>query len=230
MTPGIGTLNEKPLHEALKRWYTRPGDKLEVPVDGYVIDIVRRGLLVEIQTRSFAAIRRKLEKLLTTHRVRLVYPIAREKWIVRQSADDGDRLSRRRSPKRGQFVHIFDELVSCPRLFMNPGFSLELLLVQEEEVRRHDARSGWRRGGWVTCERRLLEVVGRKVCRSPRDLAAFIPRTLAEPFTTSDLAASIARPRRLAQKMVYCLRSIGCITPVGKRGNAVLYERVREKA
>jgi hypothetical protein len=37
----IGTLNEKPLHEALKKWYARPGDKFEVPVDGSIADIVR---------------------------------------------------------------------------------------------------------------------------------------------------------------------------------------------
>ena len=39
---GIGLLNEKPLHASLKQWYARPGDRFEVPVDGFVIDIVRR--------------------------------------------------------------------------------------------------------------------------------------------------------------------------------------------
>lgn len=48
--PGIGRLNEGPLHAALKRWCARPGDRLEAVVDGYVIDIVRADLLLEIQT------------------------------------------------------------------------------------------------------------------------------------------------------------------------------------
>ncbi len=75
----ISTLNEKPLHESLKSWYARPGDLFEVPVDDFIVDIVRDGLLVEIQTRNFSSIRRKLEELVAHHSVRLVYPISREK-------------------------------------------------------------------------------------------------------------------------------------------------------
>ena len=45
----ISTFNEKPLHAALKAWYARAGDRLEVQVDGFIIDIVRDGLLIEIQ-------------------------------------------------------------------------------------------------------------------------------------------------------------------------------------
>ena len=104
----IGTLNEKPLHEALKRWYGQPGDPFEVPVDGFVADIVRGDLLIEIQTRNFSSIKRKLEKLFINHPVRLVYPIPREKWITKLNPSDGNSpVSRRRSPKRGAFEHVF---------------------------------------------------------------------------------------------------------------------------
>src|SRR5919106_3118329 len=84
--PGIGLINEKPLHASLKQWYARPGDRFEVPVDGFVIDIVRDDLLIEIQTRNFASIKSKLTKLVCCHKVRLVYPIVQEKWIVRLPA------------------------------------------------------------------------------------------------------------------------------------------------
>jgi hypothetical protein len=222
----IGTLNEKPLHEALKKWYARANDKFEVSVDGFVVDIVRGKLLVEIQTRNFGAIRRKLEKLLVHHKVRLVYPIPCEKWILKQADDEDSPDSRRKSPKRGGFEDIFDELVSLPKLLMNPNFSIELLLIEEEEARRYDGVRGWRRRGWVTEERRLLKVVEHRTIKTPADLAGFIPRGLTEPFTTSDLAAATSKPRRLAQKMVYCLRLAGCITMVGKRANAILYARI----
>jgi hypothetical protein len=199
---GISTLNEKPLHEALKKWYAQPGDQFETPVEGSVIDIVRGDLLIEIQTRSFAAIRRKLEKLTANHPVRLVYPIPGEKWIIKPVENNTDPVSRRRSPKRGSFVHVFEELVSLPALLTNPNFSLDLLLIQEEEVRSYDADRCWRRRGWVTHERRLLKVMDRLILQAPADLRAFIPSTLSEPFSTADLAAAIAQPRRLAQKMV----------------------------
>ena len=67
---GIGSLNEKPLHASLKKWYARPEDRFEVEVDGFVIDIVRDDQLLEIQTGNFASIRSKLKKLVRSHRVR----------------------------------------------------------------------------------------------------------------------------------------------------------------
>ncbi len=222
----IGTLNEKPLHEALKQWYAQPNDMFEVLVDGFVIDIVRDDLLVEIQTRNFSAIKRKLEKLLAHHRVRLVYPIPYEKWIVKQPHGKDGPVSRRKSPKRGIFENVFDELVSFPQLLINPNFSLELLLIQEEEVRRHDGVRGWRRRGWITSERRLLGVVEQRIIESPAEMSAFIPHDLAEPFTTSDLATAIVKSRSFAQKMAYCLRLMGCIAPVGKHANSILYARL----
>ena len=225
MSTEIGSLNEKPLHAALKEWYARPDDEFEVSVDGFIVDIVRGDLLVEIQTRNFAGIKRKLTRLTRRHPVRLVYPIAREKWIVKLAPNGLGQLSRRKSPKRGTLEEVFRELVSFPQLLSNANFSLDVLLIQEEEVRRFDAKRGWRRRGWVTHERRLLQVVDQRLFEAPADLMSLFPAQLIEPFTTSDLAAAIGRPRRLAQRMAYCLREMGMISPVGKQGRTILYGR-----
>ena len=224
----IGTLNESPLHADLKAWYARPDDRFEVAVDGFVVDIVRGDLLVEIQTANFSSIKRKLAALTANHRVRLVYPVARERWIVKLARDGRGRPKRRKSPKRGSIEEVFKELVSFPHLLADPSFSLDVLLVQEEEVRHYDGKRGWRRRGWVTDERRLLQVVESRIFETPADLAALIPTSLPEPFTTAELAAAVGRPRWLAQKMAYCLREMGMVSPVGKRGNAILYVRGSE--
>jgi hypothetical protein len=71
----------------LKAWYRRPGDLVEHPVDGYVVDLVRGGMLVEIQTGGLAPLRRKLECLLDRYSVRLVVPVALTRRIVRLSGD-----------------------------------------------------------------------------------------------------------------------------------------------
>lgn len=226
----ISTLNEKPLHAALKKWYAQPGDQVEVYIDGFLIDIVRGDLLVEIQTRGFSAIKQKLTRLTVHHPVRLVYPIAQGKWIVKLAEDGRTPLGRRKSPKRGHFELVFEELVSFPRLLLNPNFAIEVLLVREEEIRRYDRTRGWRRRGWITHERRLLQVVGQRLFETPADMANLIPPALVEPFTTSELAAAIGRPRRLAQRMAYCLREMGVIAPVGKHGNAILYRTIEHLA
>jgi hypothetical protein len=108
-----------------------------VTIDRFRIDVVREGELIEIQTRSFSSIRRKLCALLDSHPVRLVYPIPYEKWVVRVEPN-GNLIERRKSPRRGSLIHLFDELVSFPQLMAHPNLSLEVLLTREEEIRCAD--------------------------------------------------------------------------------------------
>jgi len=222
----IGTLNEKPLHAALKSWYSRPGDQLEVRVDNFVIDIVRGEQLIEIQTRHLYAIKRKLTVLVEAHPVRLVLPLAQEKWILRVAEDGTSVLGRRRSPRRRSIEYLFDELVSLPRLLLHPNFSLEVLLVQEEEVRVRDDSVNWRRRGWASSERRLLDVLGQRIFERPADLLALLPSGLPDAFTPVDLARATGQPAWLARKMTYCLREMRVLEAVGKRGRSNLFGRV----
>jgi hypothetical protein len=146
--PTIGTLNEGALHAQLKNWYQRPGDRIERVVDGFVVDLVRGDLLVEIQTGSFAPLRRKLELLTRQHRVRLVAPLPLVRRIIRLS-DEGELLSARRSPRRGRAEDIFNRLVSIPSLLRRPHFELELLLTHQDELRVYRPGKAFRRHGWV---------------------------------------------------------------------------------
>lgn len=213
------------LHSALKDLYTNPGDRQEVPLEGYVIDVISGDTLIEIQTRSFASIKQKLLDLVPHHPVCLVHPIARERWIIKQSGKGQKTQSRRKSPKKGQYVHVFNELVSFPTLLAEENLSLDVVLTQENEVRRHQPGRAWRRRGWVTHRRHLIGIVERRRFEHPADLAALLPPTLHEPFSTADLARALKEPRRLAQRMAYCLRELHVIVPVDKRGNTILYAR-----
>jgi hypothetical protein len=227
--PHVGTLREKPLHAALKRWYAEVGDRIEEPVDGFVIDLVRDGVLIEIQTSGFSSMKRKLVKLLDNYAVHVVHPIPVEKWIVKLD-EAGQVISRRKSPKRGAAVDLFGELVSFPGLIAHPNLTLEVLFIREEEVRRFDGTKAWRRKGWVVEERRLLEVIDRLIVDSPEALASLLPNEVTLEFTTADLADALRRNRRLAQQMTYCLRHAGVIEMVGKDGNTIVYSRTDEFA
>ena len=217
---GIGLLNEKALHASLKQWYARPEDRFEVPVDGFVIDIVRDDLLIEIQTSNFSSIKSKLTKLTRCHRVRLVYPIVQEKWIVRSG--NGKGAIRRKSPKRGRLEDLFWELVSIPQLLLNPNFSLEVLMIRGEEVRHYTAATRKVRKGWLIEGRRLLDVLDQRSFGQSADWLRFLPDGL-ELFTTGDLARLMNTRIELAQKMAYCLREAKMIELIGKRGRANLY-------
>lgn len=225
----IGLLNEKPLHASLKEWVGQPGDRFEVAVDGYVIDIVRDDLLLEIQTGNFSSIKAKLNTLVNRHRIRLIYPIAQEKWIIKLATSEEDGPTRRKSPKRGRVEDLFWELVRFPQLMTDDNFALEVLLIKQEEVRRFEKKRHWRRRGWGIEERRLLEVVDRQLFEEPADWRGLLPERLADPFTTKDLAEAVGIGRKLAQKMAYCLREMGVIQPVGKRARSNLYELSQRK-
>jgi hypothetical protein len=224
-SPHIGTLTERSLHAAIKEWYGRPGDQLEVRVEGYVIDIVRGGLLIEIQTRHLYALTRKLTRLLPNFPVRLVHPIPQEKWIVRQAAG-GRMMGRRKSPRHGRPVDIFRELVRIPDLLCHPNLSIELLLTQQDEILRDDGAGSWRRRGWSIVDQLFLGVVDQYRFESPADYCALLPPRLDQPFTNHELAAALRCPLALAQKMSFTLRRIGCLSVTGKRGNALLHQSV----
>jgi len=225
-TPHIGTLREKPLHASLKRWYAQPGDRMEAPVDGFVIDLVRGELLIEVQTSGFSSLKQKIATLLDLdHEVRVVHPIPVNKWIVKVEAD-GTVLDRRRSPKHGSPTDIFSELVSFPDLIAHPHFEIDVILTEEDEYRRHTPGRSWRRKGWTVEERRLIDVIDTLPISSTADLATLLPTEIIEPFTTADLAVSLSVTRRTAQQMAYCLRIAGVIIAVGKKGNAVEYRAI----
>ncbi len=221
---GINTYNEAPLHAALKHWIASPEDRVESPVDGYVVDVVQGNLLIEVQTSNFGGIRGKLNDLCARHPVRLVHPIAAEKWIVTRTAS-GQAERRRKSPKRGRLEDIFSEMVHLPGLMKHENFSLEVFLISEEEVRNPVPPRGRRRKAWIREERRLLKVLERRVFRTPSDLEGLLPPDLPDPFTARDLAERTGCRLRLAQKVVYCLSGMDVLSTAGRRGRAKLYGR-----
>ena len=222
---GIGTLRETALHAGLKAWYTRSGDALEVSVDGYVVDLLRGDTVIEIQTGHFSAIGPKLRALLTRRPVRLVHPIAVQRWIVQPAADRDSALRRHKSARRGCAAQVFAQLVSFPELLSHPNFSLEVVLVWEEEIRHVRLRPRRsRRRQWQVVDRRLLQVIESRVLSGPADCLALLPAGLARPFTNLELARALHQPATLAAQMTYCLRRMGALSAIGKRGRAILHE------
>jgi hypothetical protein len=222
------TLREGSLHAALKARYAAivAGAGVEAAVDGFVVDVAGRDELVEVQTASFASARRKLERLVVSHHVVLVHPIPVEKWLVSVDAD-GAVLGRRRSPRHGLALDLFDELVSIPGLVADPNFRIELALTREEEVRgpipdgtRYRYPRTWRR-----LDRRLIDVVETRCIDTPADLLSLLPPGLPEPFTTADIVAATGRSKRLAMRAVYCLERSGAIARLARSGRLATYGR-----
>ena len=150
-------MTEYSLHAGIKEWYSVLGGQVEVKVDDFIVDVLKDGLLIEIQTRNLSAIKKKLGKLLLANQVRLVYPIARVKWIVYVS-NSGEFVRKRRSPKKGKIIDLFIEMLHLSDLINDKNFSFEVFLIEEEELRCDDGKGSWRRRGVSIKDRKLLKV------------------------------------------------------------------------
>ncbi len=221
--PHIGTLNEGSLHAALKQIYSEPGDAFEVPMEGFVIDIVRDAglpseLLVEIQTGAFGAMGNKMDRLLAERRMLLVHPIALETVLHKPGAKP------RRSPKRGSIYSLFDELVSIPTLLDHPNLELEVVLVRVAKTQVHDARARRGRGGFRTVDRTLEAIIETRRFRTLEDLLELLPPALPPTFTTADLTSSGILSRDAAQRLAYCFRAAGLIKQVDRTKAGIHYQ------
>ena len=155
----IGEFNERSLHRSLKERYAVVGSATEQAIEGFVVDAVNGGHIVEVQTGSFWPLRNKLQRLLNAYSVTLVHPVARDRYIVNVAVDRTMPATRRRSPRHGSVFDVFSSLVSIPAMLAHPNLTLDVVLTVEEELRALSDRPGrWRRG-WACVDRRLVDVV-----------------------------------------------------------------------
>jgi len=242
--PEAGSINlyaESALHAALKLHFAEPGDRLEVKVEGSIIDLVKRlpnmsaeaafpydakALeLVEIQTKGLGKIAAKVLSLSKGHRIRVVVPIALETKIARLDPLTGEFLSERKSPKRGDLYSLFDELIHAPSLIASPNVSIELALVLLREIKTKDGSGSWRKRGDRVVARELLEVVSTRRFRTRAEWLALLPRGLPTEFTSFELGEKLGIGAARARKILYAYAKAGLLIEAGKRGRMKAYTR-----
>ena len=222
MTSIIGTLNEGALHRSLKELHVATGDEIECDVDGYVVDVKKADRIVEIQTTNLHRVVTKIQTLVRSHFLHLVYPIAERITITKKHSDGS--VQKRKSPKQGTIYEIFSALVSAPTIIQQPNFCLEVPMIHEEQIRVFDDNKAWRRRHWVVVERRLIEAIHTHSFSDETDLWSLFSGHLPDTFTSKDVAHAIGIGRRLAQQSLYCLRKCGVVDVVGKKGNELIHQ------
>jgi hypothetical protein len=212
------------LHIALQLHYAGDDGVMEALVEGYRADVLRDGVIYEVQTGSFGSIRDKLRRLLRRYPVVLVYPVPERKVIV-QLDGEGRETSARRSPKHGAMTEVFAQLLHLHDLPRHRNLSLEIVVTHERELRRRDGMGSWRRQGVSLVGRELVEVLRTQRFERPKDLAALLPEELPREFTVAELREALKLRKIVAGRMAYALCKLGVIKHVGKRGNAFVYRR-----
>lgn len=221
----IGTLSEKTLHSTLK-YYLEPCDDFhEVAVCGYVADIMRDGCIIEIQTRGFDRLRNKLRAFLKDYPVTVVFPIAAEKTYFVTDSESGEVSPPKKSPRRGNIYDAFKELYKIKMLLESDNLYFHFVLLDVTEYRRTVKKSRRNHKGYELVERIPCNIINEVFIDSKEDFDKLIPDALPSPFTSSDLAKAIKRPRSLAQTALNVLLHVGAVTRVGKNKNTYLYEK-----
>ena len=141
---GIGTQKEKLLHATLKNYFAGEEGEQEVPVLGYVADVLGKDGIVEIQTGSFSKIKEKLSVLTDQYPVTLVCPLMRQKTVFWLDPRDGSVSGGRRSPKKGALCHLLCELLPLWELVGKEHFRIVIFYYDGQEYRLAD---GWSRDG-----------------------------------------------------------------------------------
>jgi len=221
----IGTRKESSLHKSLKFHYSGTGGETEKAAGPYVCDAcTSEGEFIEVQTGSFAPLKEKVKALTSTGKVRIIYPVAVQKYIELYDSR-GCLIRRRKSTRKGSLWDLFDALIYAPELPLLKRLTIELAVIDVVEKRIDDGKGSWRRKG-VRIVDRFLGAWHQSVClKSLKDYRQFVPFRKNERFIFRRLAEKAGISTALARKTLYVLTKIGLVEKTGKQGNAFVYKR-----
>lgn len=222
---GIGTLKEKPLHLMLKHYFEEDESKHEIRIGKYVADIQRDEGIIEIQTRSFDKLRKKLQVFLESSKVTIVYPVPYIKWIYWINEETGETSEGRKSPKKGSPYLIFHELYKIKEFLCHPNLSLCIILINMDEYKLLNGWSYNKKRGATRYDRIPLELIDEIYINRLKDYAKLIPETLENSFTSKDYQKASKLSLSAAQKALNILFHVKAVRRVDKIGNSYVYER-----
>ncbi|MBO4868007.1 MAG: hypothetical protein J5582_15820 [Ruminococcus sp.] len=219
---GIGTLAEKTVHAVLKEYYGGGEENKEIPLGGFVADVVSEDGVIEIQTRALYRLERKLEALLPLCRVTVVYPIEDRKYLLDIDPDSGELVSRRLSPKRVKIWHGIAELYGIRKYLGNDNLTIRFPVLTVEETRIRGAEKK-RRADKI--DKIPLEMTAEVVIRRKEDMAELLPVNLPDGFTAAEFAKLCRVNADTAGKCIRVLSVMGIITECGKQGRCKLWRK-----
>ena len=217
------------MHAALKSYYEPDFESREVKVGGFVADIVGENGIIEIQTRGFDRLSRKLDVFLEAARVTVVYPVVPKRGLCWVDPETGEIFEKRKSPKKGAAYDVFPELYKIKNQLIHPNFRLCIPLLEVTDYKYLDGYGRQKKLRATRGERIPEALLGEVICESRWDYLNLLPEALPEPFTTKTLAKAMRRSQTQAQCAANVLYSMGVLERVGKEKNAYLYVKKQEE-
>ena len=222
----IGTKTEYRVHGALKYLFQQDDEFHEVRVDGFICDAVKDNEVIEIQTRAFERLKKKLDTLTKTHTVTVVYPIITEKRVIVTYAESGE-CSIRKSPKKGRSCDFLIEAYKIKEYLKAPNLRFCLVLLSVDESRLYKGTKADRKPFQkpISTERVPTALHSVIALDTPNDYLQFLPDKLPECFNSEIFARLLGIPRSDAGCALNILTELGVICRIGRLGRAYIYEK-----
>ncbi|MCM1104160.1 MAG: hypothetical protein NC409_08625 [Clostridium sp.] len=223
---GIGTLSEKTIHAIMKYYYAPDPAYHERKVGAFVADIMVDGEIMEIQTRAFNSLRRKLDAFLPGHDVTVIYPIAHTKWLSWIDPETGEVTKPRKSPKTGTIYHLIPELYKLKMYLQNERLHFTVPFIDVQETRILDGWSYNKKRGSHRSDGVPVGIFDEVRINTREDYRVLLPEGLPEEFTTKDYKRAAHVPAGIASTALNILFSLELVERVGKEGNAYIYREM----
>lgn len=224
----IGTKTEHRVHGALK-YFFQPNDQYhEVRVERFICDATDSDLheITEIQTKGFGLLRKKLDKLLQSHPVNLIYPIIEEKRIISIYSESGEATVRK-SPKRTTLYDTVSELSAIHSYLPHPNLHIKAVYLKIDETRvfsgEKSARKPFQKP--ISVEKVPTELIKTEDIIYPDFYLSFLKNISNGQFTSNDFARANGISVAEARYLLYLLTELGTVLRTGKRNKAYIYVR-----
>lgn len=216
----IGTYSEGTLHTVLK--YAVQADMAyhEYPVQGYIADVFKDGVITEIQTRDFRRLNEKLAAFLPEYRVNIVYPVACVKMISKLDEETGEMTKPRKSNKCEKIFNILPELYYIQQHLNHPNLEIHICLMEITEYRMPNPKRKTRMMRFDRVPQALLGVVSVK----SGQYGNLLPCNLQGQFLAKDFVKESRITGIKSSLAIKALLAADVITNVGKQGRANIYQ------
>lgn len=221
---GIGTLSEKSVHLSLKYFIDDDTSHHEIPVCGFVADILNDSGIHEIQTSGFAPMRRKLEAYLSSYPVEIVYPVVERLRVRMVDPESGEVVREFMSPRHHRPAEIFCELLYLGDSLTDERLSFTLVSIECEETRLCNAGSTGRRRRITRVDTLPCALTSVRHYTDAAGMADLLPYSHGDTFTADELRRYLRAPGRSGWAALKVLEELSIIRRAGKDGRKIVYE------
>ena len=235
---GIGTLAEKQMHAAIKKFICPDETKHEIKIQNsehyigqnetknrkFVADVLDGNTIYEIQTGSFAPLKDKIEWILdnTTYNILLIHPMP-ENLFVSYIDEDGKISPRRKSNQSQKLKHIVGELYHVKSFIDNPRFTLIALMIEADQYRKRNTQK--KRARTKKYETIPSSLICAHIFSCAADYKIFLPDSREGEFTVKQFSKASGILGMDAYSTVKLLSELGHIDECGKIGKARAYKK-----